>query len=73
MKLEFLSLEKTYKRKIMEILIAAKLEKKFDKEQILEFYLNNINYANGAYGIETAAKTYFNKSVKDLTLSKSPF
>ncbi|MFO7317298.1 MAG: transglycosylase domain-containing protein [Bacilli bacterium] len=72
-KLEFLSLEKTYKRKIMEILIAAKLEKKFDKEQILEFYLNNINYANGAYGIETAAKTYFNKSVKDLTLSEIAF
>lgn len=72
-KLEFLSLERTYKRKLLEIIMASKLEKKFDKEQILEFYLNNINYGNGAYGIETAAKTYFNKSVNDLSLSEIAF
>lgn len=72
-KLEFLSLERTYKRKLLEIIMASKLEKKFDKEQILEFYLNNINYGNGAYGIETAARTYFNKSVNDLSLSEIAF
>jgi penicillin-binding protein 4 len=72
-KLQFLSLEKTYKRKIEEIFIAAKLEKMFTKDQILEFYLNNINYGNGAYGIETASRIYFNKPSKDLTLSEIAF
>ncbi|PLS18836.1 penicillin-binding protein [Bacillus sp. M6-12] len=69
-KVQFLSLEKVYSRKIEEILIAMKLEEKYSKEDILEFYLNNINYGNGAYGIETASKTYFNKPSKDLTISE---
>lgn len=72
-KLELLTLDQTYKRKILEILIAAKLEKKFDKEKILEFYLNNINYSNGAYGIGSASRYYFNKPAQDLTLSESAF
>jgi penicillin-binding protein 4 len=69
-KVQFLSMEKVYTRKIQEILIARQLEEKYSKEQILEFYLNNINYGNGAYGIETASKTYFNKPSKDLTISE---
>lgn len=72
-KLQFLSLGKTWERKIEEIFIAAKLEKMFTKDQILEFYLNNINYGNGAYGIETASRTYFNKPSKELTLSEVAF
>lgn len=72
-KLQFLSLEKTYKRKVEEILIAIELEKLYSKEQILEYYLNNINYGNGAYGIETASITYFNKPSNQLTLSETAF
>lgn len=72
-KLQFLTLEKTYKRKIEEVLIAIELEKIYSKEEILEFYLNNINYGNGAYGIETASITYFNKPSSQLTLSEIAF
>lgn len=72
-KLQFLTLEKSYQRKIEEIFIATKLEKEYSKEQILEFYLNNINYGNGAYGIETASRTYFSKPSKELTVSEIAF
>lgn len=72
-KLQFLSLEKSYKRKVEEILIAKEIEQLYTKEQILEFYLNNINYGNGAYGIETASITYFNKPSNQLTLSEVAF
>lgn len=69
----FLTMEKTYERKIKEIFIALELEKKYNKDQILEFYLNNINFANGYYGIEAAAKGYFSSSCKDLSLSQLVF
>lgn len=69
----FLSHEVTWKRKIDEIFIAQELEKKYDKYQILEFYFNNIYFANGYYGIQAAAKGYFNKSVTELTLSQITF
>ncbi len=66
----FLSNEKTWQRKVEEIYIASELEKKYSKEQILEFYLNNVYFANGYYGIEAAAKGYFSRDVKDLSLSE---
>ncbi len=69
----FLSNEVTYERKLKEIFIAIELEKKYSKEDIMEFYLNNIYFANGYYGIEAASKGYFSKSVKDLTLSEVAF
>lgn len=69
----FLSTEKTYQRKIKEIFIALELEKKYTKSQILEFYLNTINYANGYYGIEAAARGYFSKSCQDLSLAQLCF
>ena len=69
----FLSSEKTWQRKVQEIFIATELEKKYSKEQILEFYLNNIYFANGYYGIQAASKGYFSKDVKDLTLSETCF
>jgi len=72
-KLQFLTLEKSYSRKIEEIIIASELEKLYSKEQILEFYLNNVNYGNGAYGIETASYKYFNKPSSELTLSEIAF
>ena len=66
----FLNQEVSMTRKIEEMFIASKLEEKYTKEQILEFYINNIYYGNGCYGIEAAAKGYFNKNVKDLSLSE---
>lgn len=69
----FLTHERSYERKVKEIFIAMELEKKYSKRQILEFYLNNIYFANGYYGIEAAAKGYFSKSSKDLSLSQLAF
>lgn len=59
----FLNHEKTYKRKIKEMLIAIYLETRFSKKQIIEMYLNNIYFGHGKYGIEVAADLYFNKTV----------
>lgn len=69
----FLSTEKTYERKIKEIFIALELERKYNKTQILEFYLNTIYYANGYYGIEAAARGYFGKGCEDLSLAQLCF
>ncbi|MCR4568571.1 MAG: PBP1A family penicillin-binding protein [Pseudobutyrivibrio sp.] len=66
----FLSNEKTWQRKVEEIYIASEMEKKYSKEQILEFYLNNVYFANGYYGIQAAAKGYFSKDANQLDLSE---
>ncbi len=70
-KLAFLSTEKSYIRKLKELILAVQLEQAFDKKKILELYLNKISYGNGAYGIEKAAQIYFNKHAKDLDLAES--
>lgn len=67
----FLSPEKTYTRKLKELILAIKLEGHYDKKEIIELYLNKIPYSNNAFGIQKAAETYFNKSAKDLTLAES--
>ena len=67
----FLVPEKTLTRKIREIILAIKLERKYSKEKILELYLNQIPYGNNCYGIEAASQTYFGKKAKDLTLAES--
>lgn len=69
----FLTNEVTMERKIKEIFIASEMEKKYTKQQILEFYLNNIYYANGYYGIQAAARGYFGKSISELSLSEAAF
>ncbi|MDO5156684.1 MAG: PBP1A family penicillin-binding protein [Eubacteriales bacterium] len=69
----YLTNEKSYERKLKEIFIAWELEKKYTKHQILEFYLNNIFFANGYYGIGAAAKGYFNKSLDEVTVSEAAF
>lgn len=69
----FLNTDKTYERKIREIFIAMELEKKYNKDQILEFYLNTIFFANGYYGLEAAAKGYFSKSCQELSLGQLVF
>lgn len=66
----FLSNDRTWQRKMEEIFIAMELEKKYSKEQILEFYLNNIYFGNGFYGIQAASRGYFDKDVSQLTLSQ---
>ena len=66
----FLNFEKTWKRKIDEALLATELEVHYTKDEILEGYLNTINYG-GVYGIEAASKYYFDKSAKDLTLEEA--
>ena len=63
--------DKTYSRKIEEIVLSIKMEKEFSKDEILEMYLNTIYFGSNAYGIENASKTYFNKSAKDLTLNEA--
>lgn len=69
----FLTHDVTYERKIKEIFIAQELEKIYPKDKIMEFYINNIYYANGHYGILAAANGYFGKGVNQLTLSESAF
>ncbi len=63
----FLSSEKTYARKLDELVLSLKLENQLTKDQILERYLNTIYFGRGAYGIQTAAETYFGTQAKDLT------
>ncbi len=67
----FLSPERTYTRKIKELILAIRLERVYDKEKILELYLNRIPYGNNAYGCQKAAEVYFDKDAKDLTLAES--
>ena len=68
-----LNRQKTWKRKVKEIFMAVELERKYSKEQILEFYLNNVYYANGYYGIQAASQGYFRKDAKNLTMSEAAF
>ncbi|MGF6774538.1 penicillin-binding protein 1A [Paraburkholderia sp. GAS199] len=67
----FLSSEKTYTRKIYEMLLAYKIESKLSKDQILEVYMNQIYLGQRAYGFASAARVYFGKDMKDLTLAES--
>ncbi len=67
----YLSSEKTYTRKIYEILLTYKLEHMLSKDQILEIYMNQIFLGNRAYGFASAAETYFGKSLKDLSIAEA--
>lgn len=69
----YLTNEKTIERKVTEIFLASELEKKYSKEQILEFYINNIYFANGYYGIQAASEGYFGKTADELSLSETAF
>ncbi len=63
--------ERTLKRKIKEIILSLELERRYSKDEILAFYLNEIPYGSNAYGIEAAAQTFFNKQAWELTLAES--
>ncbi len=62
--------EVTIQRKLTEIFGALELEKKYDKQEIMEWYLNAVYFGEGCYGVQTAAQTYFGKDVSDLTLAE---
>lgn len=66
----YLTHEKTWTRKIKEAFYTIRLEHYFEKDQLLEGYLNTIYYGHGIYGVETASQFYFNKSTTDLTLAE---
>ncbi|PRX42523.1 penicillin-binding protein 2A [Planifilum fimeticola] len=67
----FLTHDRTYKRKIKEMLLAKKIEREYSKNEIMEMYLNNIYFGEGAWGIKRAAEIYFGKEVDRLTLGES--
>ncbi|MCL5094255.1 MAG: PBP1A family penicillin-binding protein [Patescibacteria group bacterium] len=67
----YLTNEKSFDRKIKELIYASELEKRYTKDQILEIYLNEIYYGEQALGIQNAAKIYFNKNAKDLNLAEA--
>ncbi len=65
-----LTTERSYSRKIKEIILSIEIEQMYKKDDILKMYLNEIPYGSNAYGIKVAAKTYFNKDLKDLSLEE---
>ncbi len=67
----FLDFDKTWKRKWNEMWLTLNMEVHYSKDEILEGYLNTINYGHGMYGIENASQFYFNKSASDLTLAEA--
>ena len=66
----YLTQERTFKRKIQEIFLALQIEKQYTKQEILEMYMNQIYFGQGAYGVQAAAKVYFDKNVEELNLSE---
>jgi penicillin-binding protein 1A len=67
----FLSPDRTFERKIQEVLLSFWLEHKFTKDQILAMYLNRVFFGSGAYGVEAASRRYFNKSARDVNLGEA--
>ncbi|MGI8426777.1 MAG: transglycosylase domain-containing protein [Actinomycetota bacterium] len=65
--------ERTIFRKVKEVTLAVKTERKYSKDKILEFYLNTVYFGRGAYGAEAAAQTYFKKPAKDLTVGQAAY
>ena len=66
----FLTPQKTLVRKIKEAVLAFQLERRYTKDEILEMYLNQVYFGSGAYGVESAARIFFGKTAKDLSLSE---
>src|SRR5688500_7066791 len=70
-KVLFLTPDKSLERKIKEAVLALELERRYTKDRILEMYLNQVYFGNGAYGVEAAARTFFGKSVGELTVREA--
>jgi len=69
----FLTIDKTLVRKLKEAILTVKIEKVYSKNQILEMYLNQINYGHNVYGIESASHFYYSKEAKNLTLAEAVY
>lgn len=67
----FLTPEKTFRRKLKELVLAQRIERNLNKQEILELYLNRAYFGHGAYGVEMASRAYFGKSVRELTLQEA--
>ncbi|RWR12489.1 PBP1A family penicillin-binding protein [Siminovitchia fortis] len=67
----FLTLDKTWSRKLLEAFYTIRLEVNYDKDEILEGYINTISFGHGAYGIEAASQFYYGKSAKELTIAEA--
>ena len=67
----FFGTEKTIERKVREIILALELDRRYPKEQILEWYLNQVPFGSNSYGVEAASQTYFGKSVSDISLPEA--
>ncbi len=67
----FLSLEKTAQRKIREIILALELDRRYSKDQILEWYLNQVPFGSNAYGVEAASQTFFQKPVSQISVAQA--
>ena len=67
----FLTTEKTYRRKLKEVIVATRIENQFDKREILELYLNKVYFGDGLYGVEAASRGYFGKHAADLDLAEA--
>jgi penicillin-binding protein 1A len=65
----FLKPERKFSRKLREVLLAVEIERNFSKQEILQFYLNQVYFGEGAYGAQAAARNYFGKEISDLTLA----
>jgi penicillin-binding protein 1A len=70
-KVLFLTPDKSLERKLKEAILALELERRYSKDRILEMYLNQVYFGHGAYGVEAAARTYFGKSVSELSVHES--
>ncbi len=70
-KVLFLTPDKSLERKLKEAILALELERRYPKDRILEMYLNQVYFGHGAYGVEAAARTYFGKSVSELSVRES--
>ncbi|HUP49056.1 MAG TPA: PBP1A family penicillin-binding protein [Thermoanaerobaculia bacterium] len=70
-KMIFLTPEKSFRRKINEAFLSVQIEKDFPKDQIFEFYANQVYFGHGAYGVEQASRFYFGKHARDLTLTEA--
>ncbi|XOB42071.1 MAG: transglycosylase domain-containing protein [Candidatus Nealsonbacteria bacterium] len=67
----FLTREKTLKRKVREIILTLELERRYSKDEILEFYLNQVPFGSNTYGVEAACQTYFNKPISEISLPEA--
>jgi penicillin-binding protein 1A len=67
----FLSRDKTYRRKLKEVILAAYIEKMYGKDEILELYLNKVYFGDGLYGVEAASRGYFGKPASDLSVEEA--